>query len=63
MVNRYNRRVLFTWKNQLREPDPADVMKFVDKEIDVNDSLYSGEAVDQKIERKEREGRSSSKRD
>ena len=38
--NRWNRRVQFTWKNQLREPDHADFIKFVDEETElVNDPL------------------------
>ena len=54
--DRWNKRLQFTHKNQLREPDPAEFIKFVDKETDlVNDPLYSEGAVDQNIERKERE--------
>ena len=38
--DRWNRRVQFTRKNQLREPDPADFIKFVDEETElVNDPL------------------------
>lgn len=45
---RWNRKVQFTWKNQLREPDPPD-FKFVDKESElVIDPLYSGRKVDQR---------------
>lgn len=52
---RWNRKVQFTWKNQLREPDPPD-FKFVDKESElVIDPLYSGRKVDQRTEKKEKE--------
>ena len=62
--NRWNRRVQFTQKNQLREPDLADFIKFVDKETElVNDRLYSQEAVDQHTKRRERERKSFSKMD
>ena len=62
--DRWNRRIQFTRKNQLREPDLADFINFVDKETElVNDPLYSREAVDQHTERKERERKSFSKRD
>ena len=38
--NRWNRRVQFTRKSQLREPDHADFIKFVDEETElVNDPL------------------------
>ena len=54
--DRWNKRLQFTHKNQVREPDPAEFIKFVDKETDlVNDPLYSEGAVDQNIERKENE--------
>ena len=62
--DRWNGRVKFTQKNQLREPDIADFIKFVDEETElVNDPLYSREAIDQHTERKERERRRFSKRD
>ena len=62
--DRWNRRVQFTWKNQLREPDLTEFIKFVEEETElVNDPLYSREAVDQHTERKERERKSFSKRD
>ena len=35
--NRWNRRVQFTRKNQLREPDLADFIKFVDEETELVD--------------------------
>ena len=39
--DRWSRRVQFTRKNQLREPDLADFIKFVDEETElVNDPLY-----------------------
>ena len=54
--NRWNRRIQFTRKNQLREPDLADFIKFVEEETELgNDPLHSREAVDQDTERKERE--------
>ena len=54
--DRWDRRVQFNQKNQLREPDPTEFVKFDDKETDlVNDPWYSGGAVAQHIERKERE--------
>ena len=47
-------RVDFTRKNQVREPDLSDFIKFVNEEPElVDDSLSSGEAVDQNTERKE----------
>lgn len=47
-------RVDFTRKNQVREPDLSDFIKFVNEEPElVNDSLSSEEAVDQNTERKE----------
>ena len=62
--DRWNRRVQFTRKNQLREPDLAELIKFVDKENElVNDRLYSREAVHQLTERKGKERKSFSKRD
>ena len=62
--DRWNRRVQSTRKNQLRKPDLADFIKFVDEETElVNDPLYSWEAVDQHTERKERERKSFSKTD
>ena len=62
--DRWNRRVQFTRKNQLREPDLADFIKFVKEETElVHDPLYSREAVDQQTERKKRERKSFSKRD
>ena len=62
--NRWNRRVQFTWKKQLRKPDLVDFIKFVDEETElVNDPFYSRESVYQHTERKERERKSFSKRD
>ena len=62
--DRWSRRVQFTRKNQLREPDLADFIKFVDEETElVNDPLHSQEAVDQHTERKEGERKSFSKTD
>ena len=62
--DRWNRRVQFTRKNQLREPDLADFIKFVEEETElVNDLWYSQEAVDKHTERKERERKSFNKRD
>ena len=62
--DRWNRRVQSTRKNQLRKPDLADFIKFVDEETElVNDPLYSQEAVDQHTERKARKIRSFGKRD
>lgn len=52
---RWNRKVQFTWKNQLREPYPPD-FKFVYKESElVNDPLCSGKKVDQRTEKEEKE--------
>ena len=60
--DRWNRRVQFTRKNQLREPGLTDFIKFVEEETElVNDPLYSREAVDQDTERKERERRASAR--
>ena len=62
--DRWNRRVHFTRKNQLREPDLADLIKFVDEETELpNDPLYSREMVDKHTKSKERERKSFSKRD
>ena len=62
--HRWNKSVQFTRKNQLREPDLADFIKFVDEETElVNDPLHSQEAVDQHTERKEGERKSFSKTD
>lgn len=49
---RWNRKVQFTWKNQLREPDSPD-FKF-ESEL-VNDPLRSGKKVDQRTEKEEKE--------
>ena len=58
------RRIQFTRKNQLREPDLADFIKFGVEETQlVHDPLYSREAVDHHTERKERERKSFSKSD
>ena len=62
--DRWNKKVQFTQKKQLREPDLADFIKFVEEETElVNDPLYSREAVDQHTERRERERKSFNKRD
>ena len=62
--DRWNKRVQFTRKNQLRELDLADFIKSVEEETElVNDPLYSRETVDQHTERKERGGKSCSESD
>ena len=62
--HRWDKRVKFTRKKQLREPDRADFIKFVDEETElVNDPLHSREAVDQHTEKKEGERKSFSKMD
>ena len=62
--DRWNRRVQFTRKNQPREQDLTDFIKFVEEETELfNDPLYSREAVDQHTARKQRERNNFSKRD
>ena len=60
--DRWNRRVQFKRKNQLRDPDLEDFIKFLDEETElINDLLYFWGAVEQQTEKKEREERASAR--
>ena len=58
--DRWNRRVQFKRKSQLRDPDLEDFIKFLDEETElINDLLYFRGAVEEQTEKKEREERAS----
>ena len=60
--DRWNRRVQFKRKSQLRDPDLEDFIKFLDEETElINDLPYFRGAVEQQIEKKEREERASAR--
>ena len=60
--DRWNRRVQFKRKSQLRDPDLEDFIKFLDEETElINDLLYFRGAVEQQTEKKEREERASAR--
>ena len=51
--DRWNRRAQFKRKNQLRDPDLEDFIKFLDEETElINDLLYFRGAVEQQTEKK-----------
>ena len=60
--DRWNRKVQFTRKYQLTEPDLVDFTKFADEKTEVaNDPLYSQEAVDNTPTGKKEKERSSAR--